>query len=250
MQTVSQLADDSLSVVIVDDDELFRESLAQNLSDAGFRVTDFDNGPAALAHLGQPATADLVVLDWRMPAMNGIEVLRRLRERDTELPVIFLTALTEQIYEEAALATGAVDFVDKSRSFGILLRRIQLILDGAKARRARPEAEEAEGDLLTVGDLLIRRRSGRASWKDRPVELTFTEVRMVQHLAEHAGEDVTYRALYDVVHGEGFQAGLGSDGYRGNVRTFIKRIRQKFRDVDDQFEQIENYPGFGYRWRG
>jgi two-component system response regulator ChvI len=60
---------------------------------------------------------------------------------------------------------------------------------------------------------------------------------------------VRYRDLYDLVHGEGFVAGYGEDGYRTNVRTFIKRVRKKFRDIDDQFDAIENYPGFGYRWK-
>ncbi|HLW28926.1 MAG TPA: helix-turn-helix domain-containing protein, partial [Kiloniellales bacterium] len=67
--------------------------------------------------------------------------------------------------------------------------------------------------------------------------------------AERAGQDVTYRELYDLVHGRGFVAGSGPDGYRANVRTFMKRIRQKFRELDEDFDEIENYPGFGYRWR-
>ena len=73
---------------------------------------------------------------------------------------------------------------------------------------------------------------------------------MVQYLATRAGQDVSYRELYDLVHGKEFIAGDGPEGHRANVRTFIKRIRQKFRDIDDSFDEIENYAGFGYRWRG
>lgn len=243
------------SVMVVDDDDLFRESLARNLCDAGFDVRDFPSGPEALSHLAAGGGADLAILDWRMPAMTGIELLKRMRDDGRELPVIFLTALTDQIYEEAALATGAVDFVEKSRSFGIVLKRVQLILDGAKLPGGQPAAGapgtplEADADTLVVGHLMLKLKSGRAQWKGIPVDLTLTEFKMVLHLVRNSGDELTYRALYDVVHGSGFFAGTGSDGYRANVRTFIKRIRRKFRDLDDTFDEIENYAGFGYRWK-
>ena len=80
--------------------------------------------------------------------------------------------------------------------------------------------------------------------------MTLTEFRIVALLAVDAGRDVTYREIYDLAHGKGFVAGSGMEGYRVNVRTFIKRIRQKFKDVDQHFDSVENYPGFGYRWRG
>jgi two-component system, OmpR family, response regulator ChvI len=238
-------------VIVVDDDALFRESLAHNLSDSGFSVTVFGDGPSALAHFAsRPSTpsdagdgADLVLLDWRMPTMSGIEVLRHLRKVDGNLPIIFLTALSDQVYEEAALIGGAVDFVDKSRSFSILLRRINLILDGAKGSRP-PETAAA-----IAKHLVLRIESGRALWKDHELPLTLTEFEIVRMLAAKSGGDVGYRELYDVVHGAGFFAGMGAGGYRANVRAFIKRIRQKFRDVDPEFDCIENYAGFGYRWR-
>lgn len=234
-------------VVLVDDDELFRESLGQNLTDAGFEVVDFGEGPAALDYLTGAAAGqvDLIILDWKMPAMNGIEVLRRLRAAEVDVPVIFLTALTDQIYEEAALATGAVDFVEKSRSFTIVLKRIELILAGSKSKD-RPAAPQA--DMLTLGELVLRLDTSRATWRGQPVDLTLTEFKIVHHLASKPGEDVSYRDIYDLVHGTGFIAGAGEEGYRANVRTFIKRVRQKFRDKDEHFDQIANYAGFGYRW--
>ncbi len=234
------------SVVLVDDDDLFRESLGRNLADAGYAVRDFARGGAALDHLLTGANAHLVILDWRMPEMNGIEVLKRIRAASLEVPAIFLTALTDQIYEEAALATGAVDFVEKSRSFTILEKRIGLILDGAKARGA---ANGNEAEQVSLGELILRLKTSRATWRERPVELTLTEFKIVALMAERAGEDVAYRDIYDLVHGAGFLAGAGPEGYRANVRTFVKRIRQKFRDVDADFDQIGNYAGFGYRWK-
>ncbi len=194
----------------------------------------------------------MVLLDWKMPEMNGIEVLRKLRQINQDVPVIFLTVLSDQIYEEAALLSGAVDFVEKSRSFTILLKRMGLILGGVKAGAggAAPAAQNGDGSVvMTVGSLELNLESNRAFWRQGQVELTLTEFEIVRFLVSRAGQDIRYREIYDLVHGKGFVAGEGPEGYRANVRTFIKRIRQKFRNIDSNFEQIENYPGFGYRWR-
>jgi len=162
------------------------------------------------------------------------------------VPVVFLTAFTTERNEATALDCGAVDFLDKSRSAAVLARRIRILV--GNGRNSVPDAG-AWMDILRLGPLDIHFRINRAYWDTQPVPLTTTEFRVVQLLASRAGEDVSYRAIYDVVHGRGFIAGEGSDGFRTNVRSMIKRIRQKFREVDDHFEEIENYPGFGYRWR-
>jgi two-component system response regulator ChvI len=232
---------------VVDDDALFRESLERNLTDAGFNVAGFAEGGIALRHFADEGAPDLIVLDWRMPGMTGIEVLRRLRETDVPTPVIFLTALSDQIYEEAALIGGAVDFVEKTRSFSILLRRIELALGGARADSVHVPVTPPQA--LIIGALELANDSARAQWKGTRVDLTLSEFNIVRYLAERAGQDVRYREIYDLVRGKGFVAGTGTDGYRANVRTFVKRIRQKFREVDSDFDAIENYAGFGYRWR-
>ena len=90
-------------VVVVDDDPLFRESLGLNLAESGFSVTDFNDGAGALKHFTDGGTADAVLLDWRMPGIDGLAVLRWMREKDIQIPVIFLTVLSDEIYEEAAL---------------------------------------------------------------------------------------------------------------------------------------------------
>jgi two-component system, OmpR family, response regulator ChvI len=234
-------------LILIDDDELFRESLGDNLADAGFEIESFPGGEPALAHLGSGKGCDIVLLDWKMPEMNGIEVLRRLRQSGIEVPVIFLTALTDQIYEEAALQGGAVDFIEKSRSFSIVLKRINLILSGLKGRQA--EAPEDTAPVFVRGELELKRDVSRAFWRGREVTLSITEFKMVDLLATRAGRDARYRELYDLVHGAGFAAGYGAEGYRSNVRAFVKRIRQKFREADGEFDEIENYSGFGYRWR-
>jgi two-component system, OmpR family, response regulator ChvI len=237
-------------IVIVDDDGMFRESLIQNLSDAGYVAIGFGDGPTALNHLAQANVPDIILLDWKMPGMTGIEVLRQLRNQRIEAPVVFLTVLSDQIYEEAGLLGGAVDFIEKSRSFQILSRRVELILNGYKGRNGQKTAvgPGARQTVIKHGHMLLRCDVNRAFWKDEKVDLTLTEFRIVEYLVKRAGQDIRYRELYDIVHGVGFAAGEGEIGFRANVRAFIKRIRQKFRDVDPTFEHIENYPGFGYRW--
>jgi two-component system response regulator ChvI len=231
-------------VMVVDDDALFLESVSTNLTDAGYRIHAFPNGALAIDHLNARRQADLLLLDWKMPGISGIEVMQRLRSQNIDIPIIFLTVLSDQIYEEAGLLGGAVDFVEKSRSFAILRRRIELILGGDK----KPP-RMISGDTQAQDGLTLRYDSRRALWKDMPLDLTLTEFNIVAYMVEHRTRDVSYREIYDIVHGEGFMAGEGEVGFRTNVRAFIKRIRQKFRDADPEFSHIKNYPGFGYRWR-
>ena len=232
-------------LLLVDDDDLFRESLGLNLLDEGYEVTSFAGGREALNYLEQGGAGDVMLLDWRMPELTGLDVLRHMRGAGFTMPVIFLTALSDDIYEEAALAGGAVDFIDKSRRLPILIKRLQLIAEGV---RPAAEPEAAEQTALKLGPLDLRFDISRASWDGRSIDLTLTEFKIVALLAGRAGQDVGYREIYDLVHGKDFIAGHGEEGYRANVRTFIKRIRKKFRDVDSGFDSIENYAGFGYRW--
>jgi two-component system response regulator ChvI len=231
-------------IVIVDDDELFRESLVRNLSDAGFATLAFREGASALHHVNEAGSPDIILLDWKLPSMTGIEFLAELRSRSIATPVVFLTVIGDQIYEEAALHRGAVDFIEKSRGFSIILRRIDLILSGYKLGATFAQ----QAPIFTHGHLGLRRDVKRALWKDIQIDLTATEFKIVDYLASRAGHDVRYRELYDLAHGEGFAAGSGDTGDRVNIRSFIKRIRQKFRKIDSEFAQIENYLGFGYRW--
>lgn len=233
-------------VLIVDDDDLFRESLIHHLSNAGLKTIAFAEGQSALRYLTQGGLSDIILLDWRLPGMRGIELLAELRSRSITTPVVFLTALEDQVHEEAGLHGGAADFIEKSRAFPIILRRIDVILGRDPSAGSAPVLAQAR--IFTQGQLELRRDLMRASWKNSEIGLTTTEFRIVDYLASRAGQDVRYRELYDIVHGEGFAAGSGEAGYRVNVRSFIKRIRRKFQIVDADFAQIENYLGFGYRW--
>ena len=234
----------SVRILLVDDDETFRESLSMTLGDEGFGVTAMPDGASALAYLAGSNLPDVILLDWRMPGMSGLELLHTLRERGIRIPVIFLTGLTDDVFEEKALASGAVDFIDKSRRWPILVRRIELVAEAAAAVAEHKESQEA----IRVGPLELRFDINRARWAGQTLDLTLTEFRIVALLVKNAGDDVGYREVYDLVRGKDFVAGQGPEGYRVNVRTFIKRIRNKFRALDPDFDRIKNYANFGYRW--
>ncbi len=150
--------------MLVDDDDSFRESLGLNLIDEGFAVVSFDAGAPALEYFVGGGAADVILLDWRMPGMNGLEVLRRLRRAGSTTPVIFLTVLSDDIYEEAALEGGAVDFVDKSRRLSILVKRLQLITEGMRPLPESGEARRAPGEVIHLGPLELRFDINRAGW--------------------------------------------------------------------------------------
>lgn len=228
-------------LVLVDDDPVFLRLLAENVGAAGYAAITYTDPQAGLSALlnDQP---DACLFDWDMPGLDGLELLRTLRGSGAGYPILFLTGHASPMFEEAALAAGAVDFIDKSRGPAIVLRRVALALSrGAVA----PEA----ADEFALGPLTLRETSKRALWRGQEVKLSRGEYEMVALLARRAGTDVPYRALYDALHGDGFLAGQGEEGYRTNVRAMIKRIRRKFAEIDPGFDVLGTYPGFGYRWQ-
>jgi len=234
----------AIRVLMVDDDEDYREAVSGELTDHGFDVVGLGDGDAMFEYFGSGRGADVVVLDWRLPGASGLDLLRQSRRRGIMVPMIVLTGMLATTYETAALDNGAVDFVNKSRGASVLAKRIGLI---ATAGKKLPEQRREE--LIACGDLILRPQVSRAAWKGLDVGLTVVEFNIVLLMAKHLNEYVTYRAIYDCVHHAGFIAGTGEDGYRTNVRSSIKRIRNKFRAIDADFCQIENFLAFGYRWR-
>jgi two-component system response regulator ChvI len=229
-------------ILLVDDDPAFIETLSENLDHEGYAPSHHPDSATALKWLLDGGRCDAILLDWYMPDVTGAAFLKSIRDAGIDTPVIVLTGVNKEVVEDAALGCGAVDFIDKSRRLSILLKRMRLIVTG-------PKQEEAPIEALEVGELTHYPETCRARWQDQEVGLTICEFRIVQKLASRRGVAFAYRDIYDVVHGEGFWAGDGDDGFRINVRSLIKRIRQKFRAIDPDFELIENHPGYGYRWR-
>ena len=247
MDTQLETKSSAIRIVFVEDDLLFKDALARNLEDSGFEVRDFDSGEAALDYFETGGRADVAILDWKLPGIAGIELLQKMGAKDKGIPVIFLTSLGDQVYEETALLNGAADFIEKSRSYSILLSRITGVLN-RKEDLAKPELRMEGDQKIVCGELTLSTDSNRAFWRDTKVDLTLAEFKIVHLLAMNKDKDVPHREIYDNVRGPGFVAGDGTEGYRANVRTFIKRIRQRFREVDEHFNRIQTYSGFGYRW--
>src|SRR6202171_2871101 len=247
-------------VVLVESDPYYREGLTVELLSQGFVVHPSSDGASLLSSLATASDADLAVLDWDLPTMPGIQLLAQLRQHGVNLPVVFLTgkviagnehercllAPREALnaYEYMAFDQGAVDFIAKSRDRQVLVRRLRSVVELAKPR---PKTDLPVQERLACGKLLLE--SSRAYWNEVDVDLTLGEYNIVHLLASKPGNFVTYRAVYDRLRHEGFIAGEGAEGYRANVRSAIKRIRNTLREIGRAFDEIENYTGFGYCWR-
>jgi two-component system response regulator ChvI len=237
------------AVVLVDDDTLFLKTFGANLERAGYRISTFSDPTVAVQAAQNDASTDAAidayVLDWHMPRMDGLELLNRLRAAGITAPIMFLTSLNQPLFEEMALEHGAVEFVEKTRSPAVIIKRLELVIAGARLRdRPVPAA-----NTIDIGQLALKTDAKRAHWQGREVPLSLGEFEVVALLAGKPGVDVSYREIYNTVQTEGFVAGQGAEGYRTNVRALIKRIRRKFTETDPAFAALENYPGFGYRWR-
>jgi two-component system response regulator ChvI len=247
-------------VVLVESDQYYREVLTGELLRQGFVVHAFSDGASLLGSLATAVDADLAVLDWDLSEMPGIQLLAQLRQHGVNLPVVFLTgkiiageehdqcllAPREALnaYECMAFDHGAVDFIAKSRDRQVLVRRLRSVVELAKPKT---KTDLPFQERLACDKLLLE--SYRAYWNQVDVGLTLGEYNIVHLLASKAGSFATYRTVYDRLRYEGFIAGTGEDGFRANVRSAIKRIRNKFRACDPAFDEIENYTGFGYCWR-
>lgn len=237
-------------IVLVDDDDHYREVLSADLADRGFAVACFADGPSFLAAVGNGVQARVALLDWALPEMSGFELLGALRDRGIGLPVVFLTGYALAERELRALDRGAVDFIDKARGTEVLAHRLRLIIEGQRQLTATgAQRQEGSPQLEHHGELALHRQTARTLWRQQDVGLTMTEYKIVLLLASNKGEVQTYRAIYDTAHYEGFVAGSGEHGHNTNVRSLLKRIRKKFLAVDPGFAEIENKQGVGYCWR-
>jgi two-component system response regulator ChvI len=232
-----------IRILFVEDDEGYRANLVAKLSERGFVVHSFTDATWLLRSLDSAVEADIIVLEWKLPKSSGIDLLSQLRQRGVSVPVVFLTSHAQQANEKLAFERGAVDFIDKARGVEILASRLRLVSETGK-----PTADVQADKFMACGKLVLRPEIGRAYWNGVDVGLTVGEYKIVHLLASNAGSYVTYRAIYDRLTYEGFIAGVGNIGYRTNVRSAIRKIRNKFRKCDSAFVEIENYVGFGYCW--
>ena len=231
------------TIALVDDDRNILTSVSIALQTEGFLTRIYSDGETALKALTENPP-DLAIFDIKMPRMDGLELLRRLREK-SQIPVIFLTSKDDELDEALGLAMGADDYIAKPFSQRLLIARIRAILRRAEIVAA-PEEAEADGTGATGpierGRLSMDPARHRTLWDGRPVTLTVTEFLILETLAQRPGIVKTRNQLMDAA----YQDDIYVDDR--TIDSHIKRLRRKFRQVDPTFDAIETLYGAGYRF--
>ena len=231
----------AITIALVDDDRNILTSLSVALQSEGFVTRLYSDGESALKALTDNPP-DLAVLDVKMPRMDGMELLRRLREKSA-IPVIFLTSKDDELDEALGLAMGADDYIAKPFSQRLLIARIRAVLRRTEMR-AKPEdgGEEAEASEIERGRLSMDPARHRVRWDGKEVALTVTEFLILEALAQRPGVVKNRNQLMDVA----YQDDIYVDDR--TIDSHIKRMRRKFRVVDPEFNAIETLYGIGYRF--
>ncbi len=230
------------SIALVDDDRNILTSVSIALQAEGFAVRIYPDSEAALKALTDNPP-DLAVLDIKMPRLDGMELLRRLREKQPQLPVIFLTSKDDELDEALGLALGADDYITKPFSQRLLIARIRAILRRSEARNAIVEPdEEVSREVIVRGRLEMDPARHRVQWMGNEVTLTVTEFLILEALAARQGFVKSRDQLMDIAYQD--------DVYVDDrtIDSHIKRLRRKFRVVDPEFKAIETLYGVGYRF--
>ena len=228
----------SHTIALVDDDRNILTSVSMALEAEGFKVRTYTDGAEALRGLtSQPV--DLAVLDIKMPRMDGMELLQRLRKQSA-IPVIFLTSKDDEIDELLGLRMGADDYIKKPFSQKLLIERIRTLIRRVDTAAGGPEAAS---EMLVRGQLLLDAARHVCTWKGKAVDLTVTEFLLLKSLAVRPGHVKNRDQLIDAAYGESIYVDDRT------IDSHIKRLRKKFREVDDDFAQIETLYGVGYRYR-
>ncbi len=228
-------------IALVDDDRNILTSVSIALEAEGFKVTTYTDGETALRGL-TTRPVDLAVLDIKMPRMDGMELLQKLRQ-SSELPVIFLTSKDDEVDELLGLRMGADDYIKKPFSQRLLIERIRALL-----RRAELEQRTAEGGgksqgAFTRGELVMDGDRHLCTWKGDPVKLTVTEFLLLKALAQRPGHVKNRDQLMDAAYGENIYVDDRT------IDSHIKRLRKKLRATDTEFDKIETLYGVGYRYK-
>ena len=226
-------------IVLVDDDANILASVRIALEADGFRVRSYTDGHSALAALeNQPA--DIGVFDIKMPRMDGLELLRKLRQ-NSAMPVVFLTSKDDEIDEVFGLKMGADDYITKPFSQRLLIERIRAVLRRSAARADTPAA--ASKSTISQGHLHLDHERHDCLWKNQPVNLTVTEFLIIDALAQRPGVVKSRDSLMDAASDDQIYVDDRT------IDSHIKRLRRKFRAVDASFDAIETLYGVGYRYK-
>jgi len=227
------------TLALVDDDENIVTSLKMFFEAEGYEVRTYFDGQSALPSLTE-TPPDIAIFDVKMPKMDGMELLRRLRQT-SDMPVIFLTSKDEEIDEVIGFNIGADDFVRKPCSNRLLSERVKAVLRRARGGVAGPE----EGDHKPIirGRLTLDPNRHACTWADEQVRLTVTEFLILQSLAQRPGYVKNRDQLMDAAYDDQIYVDDRT------IDSHIKRLRKKFREVDGEFDSIETLYGVGYKYK-
>lgn len=226
------------TLALVDDDENIVTSLKMFFEAEGYQVRTYHDGQSALPALTE-TPPDIAIFDVKMPKMDGMELLRRLRQT-SDMPVIFLTSKDEEIDEVIGFNIGADDFVRKPCSNRLLSERVKAVLRRARGGVAGPE--EGDHKPIVRGRLTLDPNRHACTWADQQVRLTVTEFLILQSLAQRPGYVKNRDQLMDAAYDDQIYVDDRT------IDSHIKRLRKKFRVVDGEFDSIETLYGVGYRY--
>ncbi len=228
------------TIAIVDDERNILSSLRAALEAEGYKVRTYNDGAEAYEKLTEEP-ADLGVFDIKMPRMDGMELLRRVRQQ-SDMPVIFLTSKDEEIDELFGLKMGADDYIGKPFSLRLVVERVKAILRRNAPKDALAQPTEA-ARMIERGQLRLDPERHTCHWDSKPVTLTVTEFLILQSLAARPGVVKTRDALMDAAYDDQVYVDDRT------IDSHIKRLRKKFKVVDDNFDVIETLYGVGYRFK-
>ncbi len=231
------------TIALVDDDRNILTSVSIALESEGYRVETYTDGASALDGLSV-RRPDLAIFDIKMPRMDGMELLRRLRQK-SDMPVIFLTSKDDEIDELFGLKMGADDFIRKPFSQRLLVERVKAVLrrSGAISEPAGKTAAGTEAKVLERGSLAMDQERHTCTWGGKQVTLTVTEFLILFALAQRPGVVKSRDALMDAAYDDQVYVDDRT------IDSHIKRLRKKFKAEDDSFDMIEKLYGVGYRFR-
>ena len=228
-------------IALVDDDRNILTSVSMTLENEGFEVETFNDGQSALDAFNK-SMPDMAVLDIKMPRMDGMDLLQRLRQKTNQLPVIFLTSKDDEIDEVLGLRMGADDYVKKPFSQRLLVERIRALLRRQDAIETVSTEERNDGKVMERGHLRMDPLRHAVSWKGTDVSLTGTEFLLLQALAQRPGFVKSRDQLMDVAYDDQVYVDDRT------IDSHIKRLRKKMRGADENFAAIETLYGIGYRY--
>jgi two-component system, OmpR family, response regulator ChvI len=226
------------NIALVDDDENILASLKIFFEGEGHVVRTYTDGATALTAL-QESPPDIAILDIKMPRMDGVEVLRRIRQ-GSNLPVIFLTSKDDEMDEVVGFNVGADDYITKPFSQRLLNERVKALL--RRTRAGAPGSEAGDKKPIVRGELVLDPNRHACSWKGEQVKLTVTEFLILQALAQRPGYVKSRDQLMDAAYDDQVYVDDRT------IDSHIKRLRKKFRDSDGDFDAIETLYGVGYRY--